>query len=165
MEQQTFTMNDYIPMSHWGKDHWSTLGYAETVMVECGGFQVGADVRMKAGRRNFRVMAQGCSKPKRSGFKNSAFASVMELSQSTKLNNGQVVTGHDDWSCIQDMAAEGLFQQGPEDVEPGVVLTLSEKGNLIVNALREFKRNKGQYGQFRWPDVPAVTATATEVPA
>jgi hypothetical protein len=164
MEQKTFSVSDYIPMSHWGKDHWSTLGYVEVIMVECGGFQVGTDPRMKSSRRNFRVMAQGCPHPKRPTL-GSAFAYAMELTQSTKLNDGQVVSGHDDWACVQDMAAEGLFQQGPDAVEPGTVLTLSEKGVAIVNALREFKRNQGQYGQFRWPDVLAVTPAAVEASA
>jgi hypothetical protein len=27
----------YIDIHLWGKDHWSTLAYIETVMVECGG--------------------------------------------------------------------------------------------------------------------------------
>lgn len=149
--EKVFSADDFIPMSHWGKDHWSTLAYAETVMTDCGGFQVGVDGRMRSGRRNFRVMTQGCPKPKRAGGGAAAPAVVMEPGHSTKLKDGQCVTGHDDWSCIQDMAAEGLFNCGPDDVEPGVILSLSDKGTKILNALREFKRGGGQYAAFRWP--------------
>ena len=39
----------YVPPNLFGKDHWSTLAYMETIMVDCGGFQVGADPRMRAG--------------------------------------------------------------------------------------------------------------------
>jgi hypothetical protein len=161
----TFSTEDYIPMSHWGRDHWSTLGYAETVMAECGGFQVGADARMKSNRRNFRVMAQECARPKRPGKPTSAIAMVMQPEHATKLNDGQVVDNHDDWSCLQDMAAEGLFVQEPTDIQPGVILTLSEKGNAVANALREFKRNKGQYAQFRWPGAPAAAPSMATTPA
>jgi hypothetical protein len=160
MEQRQFTTDDYIPMAYWGKDHWTTLAYAETVIVDCGGFQVGADAHMRAGRRNYRVMAQECAHPKRTGKSTSSLAVVMELAYSTKLNDGQVLSGHDDWSCIQDMAAEGLFAQGPDAVEPGVVLTLSAKGNLVANALREFKRNKGAFVNFRGLEPAAVPAPA-----
>lgn len=152
---RVFSDTEYVPMQFWGKDHWSTLAYIETVMVECAGFQVGTDARMKTGRRNSRVMANKCRQPKRPGKQSSAHCLVMTAEQSTKLNNGQLVTGHDDWSCVQDMAAECLFVQAAHDVEPGVVLQFSVLGHEIANALREFKRNKGQYSQFRWP-VPAV---------
>jgi len=30
-------------MDLWGRDHWSTLAYIETVMVDCKGFQIGQD--------------------------------------------------------------------------------------------------------------------------
>lgn len=162
---RTFSSGDYIPMSYWGKDHWSTLAYAESVMVECGGFQVGADARMKSNRRNFRVMAQECARPKRPGKPTSSIAMVMQPEHSTKLNDGQVVDNHDDWSCLQDMAAAGLFIQNATGVQPGVTLALSEKGNAVANALREFKRNKGQFAQFRWPDAPAATPSMATTPA
>lgn len=146
-----FSVTEYIPMGFWGKDHWSTLAYLESVMVDCAGFQVGTDARMKTGRRNWRVMAEGCASPKRAGRATNALSMVMTEEQSTKLNNGQRVSGHDDWSCVQDMAAEGLFAQAPDAIEPGVILAFSPKGVEIANGLREFKRNKGQSAQFRWP--------------
>ena len=156
---RVFSATEYIPLQFWGKDHWSTLAYMETVMVECAGFQVGTDPRMKTGRRNWREMSEKCSRPKRPGKHPSAHSLVMTAEQSTKLNNGQLVTGHDDWSCVQDMAAECLFVQAAHDVEPGVVLQFSALGHEVANALREFKRNKGQYSQFRWP-VLAVDASS-----
>lgn len=159
--QRTFGEEDFIPMSYWGKDHWSTLGYLETVMVECGGFQVGADPRMKSNRRNFRVMSQECAKPKRASNHELVLALPMEPQHATKLNDGQQVARHDDWSCVQDMAAEGFFGQTAYDVEPGTMLQFSEKGNKVANALREFRRNGGQMADFRWPVVPASDGTAS----
>lgn len=155
-----FSSDEYVPMGFWGKDHWSTLAYLESVMVDCAGFQVGTDARMKTGRRNSRVMAEGCASPQRAGRATNALSMVMTEEQSTKLNNGQRVSGHDDWSCVQDMAAEGLFAQAPDDIEPGVILAFSPKGDEIANALRIFKRNMGQFSQFRWPAPPARNGAA-----
>lgn len=145
----SFTEDDFIPMAYWGRDHWSTLAYIDAVMVECSGFQVGRDARMKSNRRNFRVMGQECPKPKRPGDNVSMFAQPMEREHATKLNNGQQVANHDDWFCVQDMAAEGLFNQAPDDIQPGVVLSLSAKGVQTVNLLRDHQRNGGQLAQFR----------------
>lgn len=159
-EPKVFGEDDYIPLSHWGRDHWTTFAYVETVMADMAGFQVGADARMKSNRRNFRVMQRDCPNPKRASNSGHAMMLVMEPQHATKLNDGQQVSNHDDWACVQDMAAEDLFVQGPDDVEPGVVLQFSEKGNQVANALREFKRNGGKYADFRWPDVPAVGVKA-----
>lgn len=30
------TVDDNIPMNLWGKDHWTTLAYIETVMIAAG---------------------------------------------------------------------------------------------------------------------------------
>jgi hypothetical protein len=150
---RVFGEDDYIPGSYWGRDHWTTLAYIETVMTDLAGFQVGADPRMKSNRRNFRVMSQQCAKPKRASNQGCAMALVMEPQHATKLNDGQQIPNHDDWACVQDMAAEGLFVQAPHEVEPRVILQFSEKGNKIANALREFRRGGGKMADFRWPDL------------
>jgi hypothetical protein len=160
---KVFSEDDYIPASHWGRDHWTTLAYIETVMTDLAGFQVGSDARMKSNRRNFRIMQRDCPKPKRASNSGLAMALVMEPQHATKLKDGQQVPNHDDWACVQDMAAEGLFVQSADTVEPGVVLQFSEKGNQVANALREFKRGGGKYADFRWPDVPSVVAANAPV--
>lgn len=157
---KTFDADDYIPISHWGRDHWTTLAYIETVMVDMGGFQVGSDARMKSNRRNYRVMARDCPKPLRATNQAASLALVMEPHHATKLNDGQQVPNHDDWACVQDMGAEGLFAEGIDNIEPGVVLKFSEKGNRVANALREFRRGGGKMADFRWPDVSAVATDA-----
>lgn len=57
-ETVTFTMDDSIPVAYCGKNHWSLLAYIETVMVECGGFDVGFDPRMTQNCRNYRIMKE-----------------------------------------------------------------------------------------------------------
>lgn len=152
----TLTEDDNIPMNLWGKDHWTTLAYIETVMVDCGGFQIGRDARMKSNRRHFRVMAEQCPKPKRVGA-NPGLAIVMQNEHSTKLNDGSTIYGHDDWCCIQDMAEAGLLTLHQHEIEPGVVIHFSELGREVANKLREHKASGGNFAAFRF-DQPAVHA-------
>lgn len=141
-----------VPMDRWGKDHWSTLAYLETVAVDHGGFQVGVDARMKTNRRHARVL-MACPRPKRSA--PATMAQVMAPEHATRLRDGTVVPQHDDWACVQDFVGEGLFADGAE-VEPGAVLRLSERGLALAAALRAHKAAGGQFREF----TPAETAQA-----
>ena len=139
-------MDDYIAMNRWSKDHWSTLAYLETVMVDCGGFQVGSDPRMRSNRRHFRVMHEECPRPKRAT--RGAGGVAMNAEHGTRLNDGCVVANHDDWMCVQDMAAAGLFTVGADEVQPGQTLHLSSRGQDVVAALRAHKAAGGNFAQF-----------------
>lgn len=147
-----FTSEDLIPMTAWSKDHWSTLAYVESVMTECAGFQMGLDPRMKSNRRNFRVMSQHCPRPKRpgsaSGRAASSMAMPMDAAHATVVKGGQMVPNHDDWSCLQDMADEGLFTVGQDRLEPREMLHFSAKGIAIAAALRAHKANGGKFADF-----------------
>jgi hypothetical protein len=140
----SFTKDDMIPMEFWGKGHWSILAYIEAVMVECAGFQVGFDPRMTQNRRNFRVMQEMCPRPKRTSTPHGGVA--MDDKWSTLLNNSQRVIGHDDWCCIQDIAAEGLLSA--TSFEPKDTLHLSEKGKDLAAKLRVHKQEGGMYATF-----------------
>lgn len=139
--------DDYIPMNQWGKDHWSTLAYLETVMVDCAGFQVGADPRMRSNRRNARVMREQCARPKRSAHRWSPCV-VMNPEHGTRLNDGKVLSNHDDWMCVQDMAEAGLFTVGVDGVEPGQTLHLSPRGLELCAQLRAHKAQGGKFANF-----------------
>lgn len=148
-EAQVYLKDEYIPMAMWGKNHWSALAYIETVMVECGGFEVGFDARMTQNRRHFRVMAEQNPTPKRPGRSISmSFASPMAPEYSTTLNDGQRVDGHDDWCCVGDFAASGLLKA--EHFEPKDVLHLSELGQKICAQLRAHKQGGGNFAEFRY---------------
>lgn len=150
-------MNDYIPMTNWSKDHWSTLAYLETVMVDCQGFQVGADPRMRSNRRHFRVMQQECRKPRRAS-REWALGVVMDPNHGTRLKDGSTVANHDDWMCVQDMAVEGLFTTDVDGVEPGETLHLSDRGRQVAAALRAHKAAGGNFADF---DASAFYSTTT----
>lgn len=136
-----------IPYQVWGKDHWSTLAYVEYVCVECGGFEVGADSRMRTNSHNFRVHAQQNPKPKRPG--GFAQGTVMKPEQGSRLNNGQVVVDHDDWGCVQDFVPYGLFTVArTHAMNHNQVLQLSEKGRAVAADLRRHKAAGGTFADY-----------------
>ena len=90
-----------------------------------------------------------CPKPKRTGTTLRANVGVvMDAKYSTILKDGSVVNGHDDWHCVQDLAAAGYFTVGPERVEPKETLHLSELGKATVAALRQHKADGGNFAGF-----------------
>jgi hypothetical protein len=139
--------NEYVPAELFGNDHLGTLLYVDSVMVDNGGFQVGSDPRMKSNRRNFRVMAQQCPRPKRTS-REGSFSVVMSPEHATRLRDGTVVRDHDDWACLQDMAALGYFTVPVDEIEPGVVLHFSDLGRAVANDLRAHKAAGGSISDF-----------------
>ncbi len=144
-------MDDYIPMADFGRDHWSTLAYADTIIPDHQGFQVGFDARMRQNRRHYRVMLEECPKPRRP---RAAQGVVMDPRYTTVLKDGSTAaTGHDDWSCVQDLVHAGLMgvkRRGlvvplVEDMEPGVSLFLTPLGE---NAMTLLKRHRADGGSF-----------------
>lgn len=148
-----YTVNEYIPMELWHKDHWSTLAYIEAVMVECKGlFQVGFDGRMRQNRRHFRIMTEQAPRPLRPSKVN--IGVVMDIEHGTRLRNGDVVASHDDWCCVQDMVHNGFFETSggvplaDGDMQPGVCLIFSNKGMIIAAQLRQHKMIGGTFSTF-----------------
>lgn len=152
------TVDDYIPLALWSKDHWSTLAYVETVLVDCAGFQVGADPRMRSNRAHFRVMRQQYPRPKRATISTigSMGVAMDEQAHGTRLKDGTIVAKHDDWCCLQDMAHEGFFTCRPDGIEPGATIDFSRKGAKVANELREHKARGGNFGDFA-PSPAALT--------
>lgn len=143
-------VSQYIPMELWGKDHWSTLAYIETVMVDSVGFQCGMDARMRSNRRNFRVMYQQCPKPKRMGGRCGIGVAMDAEKHGSRLSDGTTVSNHDDWCCLQDAQEAGFFVDGNE-VEPARFLLFSDKGKQAMAALRIHKAAGGTFGNFVFP--------------
>jgi hypothetical protein len=157
------TKDEYIDPSLFGRDHWSTLAYVESVMTDCAGFQMGNDPRMRANRRNYRVMNE-VPRPKR--VKNLSVTNhPMMPDDGSRLNDGQVVRGHDDWNCIEDFAALGFFDVSAGALDAGVTLKFSALGKTVAAALRQHKQDGGQLEQFRMPVAPEVVTAAYAVPA
>lgn len=156
-----YSIDTPIPMQAWGKDHWSTLAYIETVMEGCAGFQVGVDARMKTGRYHARVLAS-TPNPKRTTRPSAAIAMVMRPEHATVLKDGTRVEQHDDWHCLYDFQDAGLFNT-TERFQPGDVLHFSPLGHALAAGLRAHKAQGGRFADYV-PD-PALLAPSLAPPA
>ena len=134
---------EYVPMERWGKDHWSTFAYLETVSVDKHG-QVERS-RMRCNARLHRTLANIVPH----------FNEIVDGSPyPTRLKDGEL-EGHDDWSCAEDMVAAGLIEMTCGMTHPGrsfgsheAQVRLTPKGTEVANQLRNHKREGGQFASF-----------------
>lgn len=137
--------NDAVPVALWGRDHWSTLAYIETKLVdddgkdECG-YSVRFDPRMRQCRRHFRVLSEALPGHRK---REAQFGEPMQPTHGSRLSDGTYLPWHDDWHCVQDLMAEGLFEHGEWDA--GMELKLTELGHEVAAALRKHKAAGGTY--------------------
>lgn len=157
--------SDYVAPRLWGKDHWSTLAYIESVMTDCGGFEMGLDPRMRSNRRNYRVMNE-VPLPKRTRKASTRhYGAPLGPGDGSVLSDGQCVTGHDDWNCLEDMASVGFFNIGILGLAPGKVLKFSPLGLAVSSRLRQHKQDGGNFAEFSIAMVPEATSEALVPPA
>lgn len=113
-----------VPISNWGKDHWSTFAYVETRIVDYNG---------QVDRRHLRVLDQ----------KHPAFAhghpATSYPTQLRVLPSGglETIPDHDDVDCIEDAVAEGLLLWEGTGRHP--VFKLTDLGSKIAGELRAWK--------------------------
>ena len=137
-ESETMS-NKPIPVSQWGKDHWSTLGYIETRCMDHRGLSDRAHMR--------------CDTRLHPQFANEVNRALPDKKYPTRLRDGVERGLHDDWSCLDDAEAAGFA----ENIGTGInrCYRITEHGERICAALRAHKRAGGNWANFVWP--PAVT--------
>ena len=127
-------MEPAAPVERWGKDHWSTLAYIETRIVDHKG---------EPNREQMR-----CDVAIHPQFANRANRGLLpDKKYPTRLNDGTELPGHDDWSCMDDAEAVGFVVNNGTGLHR--VYALTDAGTEVCNALREHKRKGGNFGEFR----------------
>lgn len=145
-------VGERVPMKRWGKDHWSTLAYLETRIVDHKG-QISHDhMRCHASRHPAMFQA-----------KRRLLGTGDGSAYPTRLKDG-TLTDHDDYDCIDDIIAAGLVTVTmPEPYPPNVLITglveaemmtratyaLTEAGQRIAAALRQHKAMGLGWGTFQ----------------
>lgn len=129
-----------------GKDHWSTFVYVETLCVDNRGIP---DLRrMRCDPKRHPLLAH---------------ASMMGLpfdggKYPTRLKGGVELRDHDDWDCAADLEAAGLIENIGSGMNP--VFRMTTEGNRIASLIRVFKQHGGKYAEFTlgWtpPSEPAL---------
>lgn len=143
---------DYIPMSLWGKDHWSTLAYLETRIVDGKGLI--DNTRMRCDARLHRAFAWS-----------GPFSGIVQdgAKYPTRTKTGDV-PNHDDWSCLEDMIASGLLRAWFTVVRHGEPIGGSqarvEFADLGLQVANELRNHKARVGNFHTFQPSLVMATA-----
>jgi len=152
--------NLYVPIQLWGKDHWSTFAFIEDADRELDG----------------RVKPQHmrCHSRVHRGFSTNRGPTGDDYP--TRLKENVELDQHDDWSCLEDMSAEGLvavfFQHrlggrsGSEwsnTSEMKCRAFLTEKGSALADQLLSYKRSGGNYHGFE-PDLEKLRGLSINVP-
>jgi hypothetical protein len=124
-----------VPIENWGKDHWSTFAYAETLAVEHEGIIIHEPMRMRTNHKTHPFLW------------NPMDGSIYP----TILRNGNILRGHDDWDCIDDAVKNGLLIDVGSSLNRAFRLT--KRGREIANLLREHESNGGKFKDFsEWFD-------------
>lgn len=127
-------MRHPIPPRRFGKDHWSTFAYVECRVVDNGGVpnrqHMRCDPRIHPGLTNSANREFGGSRR-----------------YPTRLRDG-VATRHDDWSCVDDLAAAGLVEILGTGIHP--VWRLTDRGREVAAKLRAHKSAGKNFASFVW---------------
>lgn len=124
--------NDYIAPERWGRDHWTTLLYAESRAVDYNG--VLDNRHMRCSSRLHRPFAHSASKA---------------VAPPTRLLNGEQAN-HDDWSCLEDMVAAGMVEVHHAANSGGIGkarVVLTDLGWRIAHQLR---RHRAEATKFEY---------------
>ena len=130
-----------VDPSRWAKDHWSTLAYIDTRIVDYGGRIDHAHMRCHLSRH-----PQFVSIDPRGEVRDGA-------RYPTRLRDGEL-KDHDDWDCVEDLIAAGLLEWNGTGIHP--VFALTPRGLTVAQRLREHKAGGGQFGAFRMPELGAA---------
>jgi len=126
---------DTINVEQFSKDHWSTLVFVETRCVDNKGILDKDRMRCNMNRHAALRGQQRSSNHKWDGEK-----------LGTILSDGTVLSEHDDWDCLIDMAKVGFV--AIIDIDLGIV-SLTDRGWKFAHQLRRFIAEGGKYRDFR----------------
>lgn len=129
-----------VSIENFGEDHWSTLAYVETRCVDHEGILGLEQMKCNPDEHPGLHGSRGC------GWKES---------YSTVLKDGTQVSGHDDWSCIEDMEREGLIIWGGTGIHP--VFSLTDIGWEISGKLRKHISQGKKISEFEIEDLKCLT--------
>lgn len=117
-------------LHQFSKDHWSTLLFLETQILE---------KNFPIDRRRLRI-----NETKRIFNNGNPFGWKDEYS--TKLKDGTVILSHDDIDVIDDLEDSGCIKNNGTHIN--IYPTLTDRGWNLCLALKKHKANNGSYKDF-----------------
>jgi len=123
---------DPVDISRWGKDHWTTLMYVETRIVDYRGR---LDDRHMRGGNTCEMVGGG------TGRRPKAYPTI--------LRGGESVANHDDFDCLNDFITTGLVVEGGTGLNP--VYSFTDEGWRVSGLLRKWRGQGNKTAEFPWP--------------
>jgi hypothetical protein len=132
-----------IPIDQFGRDHWSTFAYIETLCVDKQGKPEHDRMRCN---KNRHVELLGPAQLRTSN--------DWQESWSTRLKGHtdkrpKQVSGHDDWDCAEDLQHAGLIEVHGTGLYPYFKMTVP--GFACAALLRQHKAKGGNFSDFTLP--------------
>lgn len=124
-----------ISESLFGKDHWSTLLFLETQIVDKA-FPI--DLRRMRVNDSKRAFSNGASIHSES--------CKWQDSWSTRLKGGAIENGHDDIDVLDDLEDSGYIKNNGTHIN--IYPLLTDKGWKVCEAIRKHKGNGGTFATF-----------------
>lgn len=116
-----------VPLSKFGKDHWSTFAYIETRCVDHGGVPSIPHMR--------------CDKDRHPFFAHSG----SDKKYPTRAKSGEI-KNHDDWDCLDDCELVGFVENTGTNLHR--VYKMTPLGCAVASQLRKHKADGGNFGDF-----------------
>lgn len=129
-------MSKTISITEWGKDHWSLLGYFQTLVMDARGSTNGRSV----GQIQYRHL-----RVNRTTHPMVAHQRDWDPAHCTRLKTSSALPEHDDIDCWDDMNAAGLIEMMSL---PNGFVSFTKKGVLVIVALMEHKIGGGSFSEF-----------------
>jgi len=137
-----------VKVADWGKDHWSLVGYVETLCVDSinGGVGVIDKQRVRANekRHPFHAvnlnMGVGGWKPSYG----SRLSGYWKPDGSTDLK--RQIKSHDDWDCLNDLEAAGFIEVISE---ANGYVRMTSLGQTVAADLRRHKASGGYFSNYK----------------
>lgn len=142
----------YVPIDQFGKDHWSTFAYVETLCVDSqtgdGWGHINADrMRTNSKRHPFGGERRALSAEARTWGPEHGTRLRGFWKADRKEDPSRQLQSHDDWDCLEDLEAAGLIFV--RSLANGFV-RMTELGNTVAAALRKHKTEGGSFADFVW---------------
>lgn len=128
-----------VPMTNWGKDHWSVFLYIEDICVN--------SVVNGIGKPDLRRIQ--CNHNRHPGLVNWNYHRVDGAKYGIRLHDGTEMPGpdYDEWDCIHDLECYGLIQTLGTGINP--LFRMTELGNFLASDIRDHKTKGGMLRTFK----------------
>ncbi len=139
----------HVPVSDWGKDHWSLLLYLECRCVDNRGELDYNHLRTNTRTHPHLVGPRVAQSSMGSRWNPSYGTKLRGYFGKDKIDVKRQMIEHDDWDCFYDIEAAGFIEDVGTGFNPAAKMT--KAGSEICGQLRAHKAAGGHCATFAFP--------------